>query len=62
MAELKTQLDSGKPSEQNILRAAREQAHRDSELGRLRAQVRSLREMLRESHKVLRRRWLETAA
>jgi len=53
IAELNAQLDSGKPSEQNILRAAREQANRDSELGRLRAQLKSLREMLRESHKVL---------
>ena len=35
------------------MRAAREQANRDSELGRLRSQLKSLREMLRESHKVL---------
>ena len=32
---------------------AREQAKRDEEVGRLKAQLKSLREMLRESHKVL---------
>ena len=35
------------------MRAAREQANRDTELNRLKAQLKSLREMLRESHKVL---------
>ena len=39
VAELTAQLDSGKPSEQSILKAAREQAHREQEMGRLRAQL-----------------------
>jgi len=38
------------------VRAAREQANRDTELNRLKAQLKSLREMLRESHKVLKGR------
>ena len=53
LGELETQLESGRPQEQQVLSFAREQAKRDEEVSRLRGQLKSLREMLRESHKVL---------
>ena len=51
--ELEEQLDSGRPAEAHMFAMAREQAKRDEEVGRLRMQLKSLRDMLRESHKVL---------
>lgn len=53
ISELDAQLQSGRPQEAHMFAMAREQAKRDEEVGRLRAQLSSLREMLRESHKVL---------
>ena len=51
--ELEEQLDSGRPAEAHMFAMAREQAKRDEEVGRLRGQLKALRDMLRESHKVL---------
>ena len=51
--ELAMQLESGRPAEQQMFSLAREQAKRDEEVSRLRTQLKNLREMLRESHKVL---------
>ena len=53
LRELETQLESGRPQEQTMFSLAREQAKRDEEVGRLRGQLKSLRDMLKESHKVL---------
>lgn len=50
--ELQEQLESGRPQEQHMFTMAREQAKRDEEVTRLRAQLKSLRDMLKESHKV----------
>ena len=51
--ERQAQLESGRPAEQQMFSLAREQAKRDEEVTRLRGQLKSLRDMLRESHKVL---------
>ena len=51
--DLEAQLESGRPAEAHMFAMAREQAKRDEEVGKLRAQLKSLREMLRESHRVL---------
>ena len=53
LREKMSELESGKPSEQMMFTIAREQAKRDEEVGKLRGQLTSLREMLKESHKVL---------
>ena len=53
LRELDAQLDSGRPQEQHMFLMAREQAKRDEEVGRLRAQLKQIRDMLKESHKVL---------
>ena len=53
ISELQAQLETGRPQEQQMLSFAREQAKRDEEVGRLRGQLKSLREMLKESHSVL---------
>eukprot|EP00966_Prymnesium_polylepis_P038061 882516-Prymnesium_polylepis.2 len=53
VAELTTQLESGAPSERQMFNIARDQAKRDEEVGKLRTQLKTLREMLRESHKVM---------
>ena len=53
VAELEAQLDSGKPSEAAMFNIARDQAKRDAETDKLRSQIKSLRQMLKESHRVL---------
>ena len=53
LLELEGQLESGRPQEAQVLSLAREQAKRDEEVTRLRGQLKSLREMLKESHRVL---------
>ena len=53
LREANEQLESGRPDEQRMFELARAQAKRDEEVAALRQQMRSLREMLKESHKVL---------